>query len=271
MSDTPRLVHGVAGLDRPEERIAVAVGVFDGLHLGHAHLLAALVAHAAEWGARPAVVTFDAHPDAVLRGEAPPLLLDPAERLDRIGAAGVELLIVEHFDDRLRTTGYSDFVRSIAAREHVAGFVMTPESAFGYERRGTPEAVAELGREMGYAVAVVEPLLVEGRPVSSSAIRKLVAGGDLEAAARLLGRPYAIVGEADGTGRLTFELPVALPPPGVYDGVVDGRSTVVTIDEAAVRVPPADPPQARRIRLAFDRAGVPALPDRASAGTIRRS
>lgn len=217
MPEAPLAVSSVAGLDPSYGRLALSIGVFDGLHRGHAHLLGKLVHQARAWGARPAVITFDAHPDQILKGEAPPLLLDPADRLELLGAADIDLVVVEHFDNRLRTTPYDAFVRDIAGRVDLAGFVMTPDAAFGFERRGTPEAVARLGSELGYQVAVISPLLLDGRPVSSSEVRRLVATGDLAGAARLLGRPYGVVGTASADGRLEFRLPVALPPAGDYE------------------------------------------------------
>jgi riboflavin kinase/FMN adenylyltransferase len=183
------------------------------------------VRQADAWRARPAVVTFDAHPDAVLRGNAPPLLLDPDERRARLAAAGVEVVVVEHFDDRLRTTPYDAFVASITERVDLAGFVMTPESAFGHERRGTPATVAELGAtsQPPFDVSVVPPFTLDGRPVSSSAIRAAIAGGDLETASRLLGRAHAVVGTTEGDRRtLDFAMPVALPPTGRYEVRVSG-------------------------------------------------
>ena len=79
----------------------MSVGVFDGLHLGHAYLLERLVGEAGARAARPTVITFDAHPDAVLVGSAPPLLMDPAERLERLAAMGVDVVVFEHFDGKL--------------------------------------------------------------------------------------------------------------------------------------------------------------------------
>jgi len=234
-------------------RLAVSVGVFDGLHLGHAHLLDALARQAATWGARPAVVTFDAHPDAVLRGEAPPLLLDAVERERLLADAGVEVIVVEHFDDRLRTTSYEEFVRGIAERVELAGFVMTPDAAFGHQRRGTPEALVELAARSGtpFGVAVVPPFSVDGRPVSSSDIRRLVATGDLAAAERLLGRPYAVVGDAD-RGRLTFPLPVALPPAGEYPVSVGSQAAVARVEpRGEIALEPSPPDGTKRARVVF--------------------
>jgi riboflavin kinase / FMN adenylyltransferase len=253
MADGPVVVRSIAGLDRSLGRLAVSVGVFDGLHLGHAHLLDALARQASSWGARPAVVTFDAHPDAVLRGEAPPLLLDAGERERLLADAGVEVIVVEHFDDHLRTTSYDEFVGSIADRVELAGFVMTPDAAFGHERRGTPEALVELAARSAtpFEVAVVPPFSVDGRPVSSSDIRRLVAAGDLVAAERLLGRPYTVVGDVD-RGRLTFALPVALPPPGDYGVRVGSRAGIARIDpDGLLALEPAPRDGTKRARVVF--------------------
>ena len=134
-------MHVVQGIDelRPQlGPIFVVIGVFDGLHLGHAYLLEHLVAEAAARDARPTVITFDHHPDEVLMGKAPPLLLDPGERLERLEAAGVAVTVVQPFDEALRQTPYDAFVERIRARVALTGFLMTPDAAFGFERRGTP-------------------------------------------------------------------------------------------------------------------------------------
>ncbi|MEO5703424.1 MAG: FAD synthetase family protein [Candidatus Limnocylindrales bacterium] len=218
------VVDGVDALDRSLGRLFVVIGVFDGLHLGHEYLLRELVAAAAAHDARPAVITFDHHPDEILTGHAPPLLCDPDDRLERLEAAGVAVTVVQTFDVALRETPFDAFVRRIADQVDLAGFLMTPDSAFGFERGGTPETVAALGRELGYDVVVASPFTLGGRPVSSSMIRTAIAGGDLASAARLLGRPYAIVGHGSRATRdpvLTFEMPVALPPTGWYAVHID--------------------------------------------------
>ena len=236
-----RTVTGRAELRAADGPIFVVVGVFDGLHLGHAYLLDHLVREARARTARPTVVTFDAHPDAVLLGHAPPLLMDPAERLARLADAGVEMVVVEHFDEALRQTPYDSFVGGIAERCAIAGFLMTPDAAFGHDRRGTPETLAELGRRDGFEVVVVPPYALDGREVRSSDIRAAIASGNLVTAERLLGRPYAVVGDIGESGRLTFAMPVALPPAGEYHVSGFGltatkalvRDNAVTLDGAA--------------------------------------
>jgi riboflavin kinase/FMN adenylyltransferase len=226
-----KVVHGVDALDASLGRLFVVIGVFDGLHRGHLHLLEQLREAAAAHGAVPAVITFDHHPDEVITGTAPPLLCDPDERLARLEAAGVGVTVVETFDVALRMTPFDAFVRRIAARVELAGFLMTPESAFGHDRGGTPETVAALGRELGYHTVVVPQFDLDGRPVRSSDIRAAIVVGDLALAARLLGHLYGITGTArlarDGLIELVPPLPVALPPVGSYPveiGRVEGRA-----------------------------------------------
>jgi riboflavin kinase/FMN adenylyltransferase len=220
-----RVVHGVDALEHADGRLFVVLGVFDGLHRGHAYLLRVLRREAARRGARPTVLTFDAHPDEVIAGRAPAVLCDPDERLVRFARAGVDVVVVAHFDRTVRETPYDAFVRQIAERVELAGFLMTPDAAFGYERRGTAEAIAALGGtlEPPFDVAVVPTLTVDGEPVRSSTIRAAIAAGDLATARRLLGRSVAVTGRvrlaADSPRRareVTFDLPPALPPDGRY-------------------------------------------------------
>ena len=217
------VVDGVAAL-RPEHGpIFAVVGVFDGLHRGHAYLLEHLVGEARARSAHPTVITFDAHPDEVLTGSAPPLLIHPAERLERLEAAGVEITVVQHFDDAVRRTPYDAFIATIQAGTSLAGLLMTPDAAFGFERRGTPDALAALGRERGFDVVVVPPFTLQGRAVRSSDIRAAIAAGDLGAAEALLGRPVALRGDVRD-GALAFAWPLALPPDGEYPCVVRGSA-----------------------------------------------
>jgi riboflavin kinase / FMN adenylyltransferase len=228
-----RVVAGVDALSRDLGPAFVVVGVFDGLHLGHLYLLERLAAEAGVRAARPTVITFDHHPDEVLTGAAPPLLIDPEERLSRLEAAGVSVTVVQHFDEALRRTPYDAFVERIRARVELAGFLMTPDAAFGFERRGTPEALATLGARDGFDVVVAPPFTLDGRTVRSTDIRAAIAAGDLGTARRLMGRAITLTGTMD-EGQLAFELPMALPPDGTYVARHGTSETSVDLVEGRV-------------------------------------
>jgi riboflavin kinase/FMN adenylyltransferase len=253
---------GIDALRPADGPVLLAVGVFDGLHRGHLYLLRELRRAARRLGARPAVLTFDHHPDEILAGAAPPLLCDPDERLARLERDGVAVTIVEHFDEALRRTPYDAFVARIRARTRLAGFLMTPDAAFGHERRGTPETLAALGAEIGFVVVVVPPFDLGGRPVRSTEIRAAIARGDLAAARDLLGRRVAVTGivadvaDAASTARLRFALPVALPPAGTYRATVE-----------AAWAPGVRPGPTRRAVVAVETDG--SILVRASRGALR--
>jgi riboflavin kinase/FMN adenylyltransferase len=232
----------------------VVVGVFDGLHLGHLYLLRHLVAEAGARHARPTVITFDHHPDEVLTGHAPPLLLDPAERLERLAAAGVSVTVVQPFDAALRETPYDVFVERIRGRLELRGVLMTPDAAFGYQRQGTPATLAALGRRDGFDVVVVDPFTLEGRPVRSSEIRS---------AAALLGRPVTLTGAVKRDGppgrRVDFDLPIVLPPAGDYPGLVDGDPVMLRVD-GGVAYLLGRGPGARRVTVELTAPGATMAP-----------
>jgi riboflavin kinase / FMN adenylyltransferase len=227
VADAPvAIVHGVDRLEPVHGPVFAVIGVFDGIHLGHQYLLRCLVEESRVREARPTVITFDSHPDEILLGAAPPLLLDPGARIRLLEAAGVEVIVVQHFDAALRATEYDAFVQRIRDRTAIAGLLMTPDAAFGHDRRGTPDAVAALGARDGFDVVVVPPFALDGRAVRSSEIRAALAAGDLVGAERLLGRPYTVVGETDDGTRVSFSTPVALPPPGAYRFARIGHAVV---------------------------------------------
>ena len=240
------VLGGIDALAVDDGPAFVVVGVFDGLHLGHRYLLERLVAESSGRGAKPVVITFDHHPDEVLTGLAPPLLLDPQERLERLAAAGVEVTVVQHFDAALRQTPYDVFIQRIASRLVLTGFLMTPDAAFGFERRGTPEAVRDLGARDGFDVVVMPPLMLAGRPVRSMEIRRAIADGDLDTARELLGRQLTLTGAIDLDGQLRFALPMAMPPDGRY--AVDLLGVVRTLEiRDRVAYVPGQPPTERAV------------------------
>jgi len=209
---------------------AVTLGVFDGVHLGHQAVLAATVRGAAEAGAASVALVFFPHPDEVLRpGSVVPRLAAPATSLEWIGQAGIERPILLRFDDALRSLPPEGFLDALAPALDLRILVMTPGTAFGRGRAGTPERLRELGSARGFGVVLVEPVEVGGAVVSSSRVRQAVAAGDLEAARELLGRPPIVEGtvvHGDGRGRglgfptanLETPYPGVLPPLGIYRG-----------------------------------------------------
>jgi riboflavin kinase/FMN adenylyltransferase len=201
-----RIVPGAAALaaDREAGPLAVAIGNFDGVHLGHQALLREVAARAARAGGRAAALTFDPHPARLFAPDrAPPLIMSLARRLELLAEAGVELAVVQPFSREFASIEADAFVtdvlaRDLGARDVVVGY----DFSFGRGRAGDTGRLAALGAKLGVGVAVVPPVTVDGQPCSSTEIRRLVSAGRTVEAARLLGRPYEIEGPvARGAGR----------------------------------------------------------------------
>ncbi len=206
----------------------VALGVFDGVHLAHRAILETAVARARELGATPVACTFDPHPAEVLQPDRAPLPITTLdERLALIAATGMAAAVVLPFTQAFAAMEPEAFVTDIlvgrlGAREVVVGF----NHRFGRGARGDARLLAEVGRPHGLHAEIVPPLHVDNRPVSSSAVRAALQRGDLDVAARLLGRAYVVSREVvEGEGRRrTLGFPTAniaadrplLIPPGVY-------------------------------------------------------
>lgn len=202
----------------------VTVGTFDGVHRGHRDVLARISTRAAELGLRSVLVTFDPHPLQVINpGAAPPLLTVGAERLEIVAESAVDFMAVMPFTPTLQRYSAAQFVDEVLLRRfHVRHLVIGHDHGFGRAREGDEDVLRRLGSERGFEVEVVEAVAdAEGRPVSSTLIRRAVAGGDLRRAAEGLGRLYSVSGrvmEGDRRGReLGFPtLNVKLPPPSSH-------------------------------------------------------
>lgn len=240
-----RLIEGLDALlaldlvaiygDTPPSHSVVAVGVFDGVHLGHQRLLHDLLEMSSTLQGMATVVTFANHPDQVLHGEAPPPLVSVPHRLRLLRRAGVARLVLLQFEPRLQNLSARAFAEQLlVSRLRTRGLLLGYDSALGKDREGTPQRFRELGAELGFQVRTGEPFLVNGRPVSSTAIRAAIASGDLATAQRFLGRLPGAIGtvvRGDARGRqLGFPTanvvpqPGALPPNGVYavEAILDG-------------------------------------------------
>ena len=181
---------------RPGTGAVVTVGTFDGVHRGHHEVLEDLARRADASGRQSVLVTFDPHPLRIVRpAEAPQLLTPTAEKKLLLAESGVHHAVILEFTKELQHLSARDFVTRILLghldmRELVIGY----DHGFGRGREGSAEMMQELGRELGFAVDVVDAVRLEGEPVSSSRIRRALAAGDVREAALCLGRPYSLQG-----------------------------------------------------------------------------
>jgi riboflavin kinase / FMN adenylyltransferase len=217
---------------------AVTIGAYDGVHLGHRALLAELRARARRDGLTTVVVTFDRHPATVVRPEsAPSLLCDLAQKLELLAAAGVDRTVVVPFTAERANETAEEFVTSVLVEGLDARLVVVGEDFhFGHGRKGNVALLQEMGTTAGFEVDGVtleadpEGAGLLDEPISSTRVRSLVAAGQVEAAAALLGRPHqlrgrVVQGDRRGGSELGFptanvEVPsgICLPAAGIYAG-----------------------------------------------------
>jgi riboflavin kinase / FMN adenylyltransferase len=231
------LVHGLLASINQHATI-LTIGAFDGVHRGHRHLVESTVRRAHELGCQSAVLTFDPHPDLVIHPERDRLYLTSLEeRAELLADLGVDLLIVMPFTRETMVLSALDFMSKVHAAVALRELWVGWDFALGRKREGDLARLRQIGQQLGYTVHPVEPFtLADGTLISSTRIRNALAAGDLESAAMLLGRPFAIQGlvaEGDRRGR-TIGFPTAniavdqfhaLPADGVYvcDAEVGGR------------------------------------------------
>jgi len=206
----------------------LAIGNFDGIHLGHQAILRSVVERAHQLHAVPIALTFDPPPLKVLRPESAPLRLSTnAQRMDWFDSVGLEAAVVLPFTQDLAKLAPQEFVEQILVRDLRVRAVLVGENfRFGHKQAGDVHLLWELGRKHGFEVIVVPPVADHGEVVSSTAVRRKIAAGDVTHAGRLLGRPFVLTGEVvtgTGTGR-RFTFPTLnlapeqelLPARGVY-------------------------------------------------------
>jgi riboflavin kinase/FMN adenylyltransferase len=223
---------GLAAVPPDHGPSVVTVGMFDGVHRGHRALLDRVAAEAAARGLPAGAVTFDRHPLEVLRPDArPPLLTTLDRKVALLGAAGMDVVLVLAFTEELSQVTAEAFAQEMLMDGVGARAIVVGENfRFGHKAAGDPALLAELGRPRGVEVVVVPLHADGGEPVSSTRIRAALAGGEVRAAAALLGRAYAVEGtvvRGDGRGGRELGIPtanlavagdLALPANGVYAG-----------------------------------------------------
>jgi riboflavin kinase/FMN adenylyltransferase len=222
------LLRSIADLHRVDGPLYLAIGVFDGVHLGHQAVIQCALDHAKAEKGTAVVVTFDPHPARVLRPDQAPRLLTATEHKIRlIATLGVEHLLTIHFDRAFAETPPAEFIHQLAEAAHpLEEICVGYEWCFGKGRAGNLELLRTLGDELGFREIGVPAVKIDDQIVSSTLIRSAVEAGDLIAAARYLGREYTILGSivvGDKLGR-KLGFPTAnisahseqFPPNGVY-------------------------------------------------------
>jgi len=221
-------LHDPAELAPSLGGVCIALGMFDGVHLGHQHVVRQAVLDARALGARPVAVTFDPHPLAVVRPDrAPRLLQTPAQRLRALAGLGIDAALLLHFDGGLAQITGDEFIRRLAAGfGRLRSVTVGQGFHFGHNRSGNVPLLRDLGRPLGFVTHAVAPIHIGSERVSSTRIRTALREGRLGVVAELLGRPYALAGVVMPGRRLARQLgyPTAnidvggleLPPYGVY-------------------------------------------------------
>jgi riboflavin kinase / FMN adenylyltransferase len=222
--------HGLDEVPADWGRSVVSIGVFDGVHRGHQRVVTAAARQAHDRGLRSVVITFDPHPDEVVRpGTHPPMLSSPKRRIELLAELGTDVVIVLPFTLEMSRMGPDEFVQQVLVdRLHAAHVIVGADFRFGHRAKGDVALLRELGEKYDFT-AVGMPLVADGDTISSTLIRAELAAGDVESAARALGRPHRVEGvvvrghqrgRALGfpTANLETLQHVAIPADGVYAG-----------------------------------------------------
>jgi riboflavin kinase/FMN adenylyltransferase len=240
-------------------KVCLAIGVFDGVHLGHQHIIRQTLADARQHDALGLVLTFDRHPSAIVAPDrVPPLIHSLPQKLRAIESLGVEGVLLVHFDPAFSQQTGEEFIRGLVRDlVRIQSICVGADFVFGCRRSGSVALLKTLGDELGFEVHGLAAVALDGQTVSSTRIREAISTGDLEAARQMLGRPYALCGrvvEGDRLGR-QLGFPTAnlemdgrvLPPHGVYSAAttLDGQRYPVALNIGLRPTVTASPPALR--------------------------
>jgi len=226
----------------------LTIGVFDGVHRGHLHLLGHLVARAHEKGCPSGVVTFRTHPEKVLgRRDTIPWITTLRERARLLRAAGVDVVVPVTFTRDVAGLSAREFVLLLQKHLNMSGLVLGPDFALGRHRQGDPDCLRRIGEELDFRVEVVKPARLGGDIISSSAIRKLLAAGDINKVEEMLGRRFSLEGKVVAgdrrghtlgfpTANIKTQPEQAMPGDGIYATIARrGRQRLNSVTNIGVR------------------------------------
>jgi len=222
------VIHRAKELKAAGRKVCVAIGVFDGVHLGHQQVIRQTLADAGQNEALAVVITFDKHPNAIVAPDrVPPLIYSLPQKLRAIAALGVDATWLVHFDEPFSRQSGDEFVRGMARDfGRLLSICVGSDFSFGHKRTGNVTSLRSLGMELDFAVHGIAAVSLEGQPVSSTRIREAIRAGQFASAGQMLGRGYSLAGQVikgDQVGR-QLGFPTAnvdarglvLPPNGVY-------------------------------------------------------
>ena len=231
------------------QKRVIALGFFDGIHIGHAALMRRTVARAEEMGAIPTVMSFDVHPDTLVLGKEVPLINSAHAREELIQRLfGIESVVFIHFDRTVMQMPWQTFIQTLVDEMDAAGFVVGHDFCFGWKGEGTAEKLAAYCAERGLGCDVIPAVTLDGRIVSSTYIRELLENGEVERANAFLGHPHTLsdtvhygyrLGTKMGTPTINMQFPdgVLVPRHGVYAAKVylDDGSEHCAVTNVGVR------------------------------------
>jgi len=231
------VIHTATHLGNGNRKVCLAIGVFDGVHLGHQQIIRQTINDARQYEAVSLIVTFDKHPNAIVAPDrVPPLIYSPPQKFRAIESLGADALLVIRFDEEFSRQTGEQFIRNLA-RElgRLQSVCVGADFVFGHKRSGNVALLKTLGDEIGFAVHGLAAVSLDGETVSSTRIREAIRAGDFDAASQMLGRAYSLAGKVVRGDQLGQQLgfPTAnlktigmlLPPNGVYaaHAVTEGR------------------------------------------------
>lgn len=223
-----KLIHTASALAHGNRKVCLAIGVFDGVHLGHHQIIRQTIADARLHDAVALVITFDCHPNTIVAPDrVPALIYSPGQKLRAIQSLGADALLEIHFDKEFSQKTGEAFITELARDlGKIHSVCVGADFVFGHKRSGNVALLKELGVSLNFHVHGLAAVSLDGQVVSSTRIRETIRSGNFDAASQMLGRPYTICGhviQGDRLGR-QFGFPTAnldvtrqtLPPNGVY-------------------------------------------------------
>ena len=230
-----KIIQAPNELKPANRKVSLAIGFFDGVHLGHQQIIRQTIADAHQHNAIALVITFDRHPNAVVAPDrVPPLIYSLPQKLRAIESPGMDTLLLIHFDEKFSRLTGEEFVRGLARDPgSIHSISVGSDFVFGHRRSGNVASLKKLGAELGFYVHGLAAVSLDGHVVSSTRIREAIRAGKLDAASQMLGRPYAISGRVIEGNHLGQQLgfptanldatELALPPNGVYTAFANAK------------------------------------------------